>query len=99
MSLASRSALLVTGIRMAEGREDLLGVAQVRWECPHAEPEECSVGDLIYWIERSKGKAYVRQPNGSRGPRLQVVEGPTRRYIRSSPAEDGHDILLTLPRF
>lgn len=99
MSLASRSALFVTGIRMAEGREDLLGVARVRWECPHAEPEECSVGDLIYWIQRSRGSAYVQVPNGGRGPRLQVVEGPTRRYIRSGPAEDGHDILLRLPRF
>jgi hypothetical protein len=99
MSLASHSALLVTGIRMAEGRDDLLGLDRVRWECPQDEPEESSIGDLIYWIEHHKVRAYVRQPNGSRGPRLEVVDGPTRRYLRSRPAGDGHDILLSLPRF
>jgi hypothetical protein len=98
MSLATQVVLLVTGIRFADRRDDLAGIARVRWEGNHAEPEECSVSDLIGWMIRRRGRAYVRRPDGSRGPLLEVVQEPERRYLRSGPGDDGRDFLLALPR-
>lgn len=98
MSLASHSTLVVTAIRLADGREDLPGVTGLRWEAGYGGPEECSIGDLVRWIERGHGNAYVQRPNGTRGARLQVVAGQSRQYVRSN-SDELHDTLLTLPRF
>jgi hypothetical protein len=98
MSLATQVVLQITGVRFAERRDDLAGVVRVRWEGNHAEPEECSVSDLMGWMVRRGGRAYVRRPDGSRGPKLQVVQEPERRYLCSGPGEDGRDLLLALPR-
>lgn len=98
MSLASQRMLLITAIRFAEGRDDLLDIAAVRWQ-GSAGAEECSVGDLIGWISRTDGHAYLQWPAGQRGPRIKVVNSPTRRHLASIPTDDGHDSLITLPRF
>lgn len=98
MSLATQAVLVVTGIRFAERRDDLAGITRVRWEGSHPEPEECSVSDLIGWMIRRRGRAYVRRPDGSKGPLVQVVQEPERRYLCSVPGDDGRDLLLALPR-
>lgn len=98
MSLATQVVLHVTGVRFGERRDDLAGIVRVRWEGNHAEPEECSVSDLMGWMLRQRGRAYVRRRDGSRGPAVQVVREPERRYLASAPGDDGRDLLLSLPR-
>ncbi|WP_406055536.1 hypothetical protein [Kribbella sp. NBC_00889] len=98
MSLASQSMVLVTAIRLANGHDDVDGVTTVRWE-GNAGPEESSIGDLVLWIARSRGHAYLQWPSGQRGPRLHVANHPTRRSVRSGLTADGSDGLLSLPRF
>lgn len=90
--------LLVTAIHLADRHRDLPGITAVRWH-GNAGAEECSVGDLIGWISRHEGHAYVQWPTGVRGPVLRVVEDSTGRYVQSGPADGRHDSLLTLPRF
>ncbi|GAA3113366.1 hypothetical protein JOF29_002871 [Kribbella aluminosa] len=97
MSLATQFILDITAVRMQHGRDDLRGVEAVRWESISAVREECSVGDLIWWMTRGGGRAYVRLPDGVRGPRIEVVDG-RRFHLRSGPADDGYDCLLRLPR-
>jgi hypothetical protein len=67
MSLASQPMLRITAVHLAGRRRDLTGITALRWE-GNAGPEECSVGDLIGWISRHPGHAYVQWPTGVRGP-------------------------------
>jgi hypothetical protein len=98
MSLASYPAVTVTAIAMSQERDDLRDIARVQWSAPHGELEDSSIEDVIRWLEHSAGIAYVRQPDGSRGPRIRVVAASTQRYIASNPDDEAADALLTLPR-
>jgi len=97
-SLASYPTVLITAIGLAEGREDLRGIADVQWEGSYAGSEESSVEDLIHWLDTGEGRAYVQRPDGARGRRIHVVAGESQRYIRSDPYDETRDALLSLPR-
>lgn len=98
MSLASYPAVTVTAIAMSQERDDLRGIARVQWASPHGGLEDSSIEDVILWLEHKAGIAYVGNPDGSRGPRIRVVGVNLQRYIRSNPADETADALLTLPR-
>ncbi|GAA1552307.1 hypothetical protein GCM10009789_02410 [Kribbella sancticallisti] len=98
MSLASYTALSVTAVAMSQGREDLRGIARVEWASPHGGLEESSIEDLLQWLDRTAGVAYVQEPDGSRGPRIHAVGVRPHRYIRSNPDDEAADALLMLPR-
>lgn len=97
-SLASYTRLLITAIGLVEGREDLRGIADVRWEAGFAGSEESSVEDLILWLDGGEGRAYVQRSDGSRGPQIQLVDSGSQRYIRSDSNDETLDALLSLPR-
>ncbi|GAA1718139.1 hypothetical protein GCM10009745_78630 [Kribbella yunnanensis] len=98
MSLASYPAVTVTAIAMSQERDELRGISRVQWAAPHGGLEDSSIDDVIRWIEHSAGIAYVRAPDGGRGPRIRVVDANPQRYIRSNPDDEAADALLTLPR-
>jgi len=99
MSLASYTTLSITAVGMAEGWDGLRGIATVRWECPSGDSEESSVDDLIRWLRTGGGRAYVKAPDGTRGPKVFVVGTDANRYICSNPDDETADALLQLPRF
>ena len=97
-SLASYTTLHVTAIRV-EGPVDVRNIVAVRWAGERGR-EESSVGDFISWLDHGSARAYVQQPDGSRGPRVHVDHDGIRRHLRSRPGEDGdQDALLSLPRW
>ncbi|MEV6415057.1 DUF3892 domain-containing protein [Kribbella sp. NPDC051718] len=98
MSLASYPAVTVTAVAMWQDRDDLRGIARVEWSGPHGGSEDSSIEDVIRWLDQSAGIAYVSERDGSRGPRIRVVNLNSQRYIRSNPDDETEDALLTLPR-
>jgi len=98
MSLASFAALMITAVRMAEGRDDLRGITHVRWETDYAVSEESSVEDLIHWLNSGTGRAYIRLPDGTRGARIEVAGHGSHLYLTSNPDDESLDALLTLRR-
>jgi hypothetical protein len=98
VSLASYRTVVITAINLADGRENLRGIAHLRWEGDDGAAEESSVEDFIRWLDRVEGRAYVRLPNGARGPQVDVVGAGSQRHLRSDPYDETTDALLTLPR-
>lgn len=97
VSLASYRTVLITAIALVDGGEDLRSIAGVRFEGDYGGPEESSAEDFIRWLDRVEGRAYVRQPDGTRGLQVHVVDGESQRYLRSDPHAET-DPLLFLPR-
>jgi len=98
MSLASFAALMITAVRMSEGRNDLRGITHVRWETDYAVSEESSVEDLIHWLNSGSGRAYIQLPDGTRGPHIEIAGHGRNLYITSAPDDESLDALLTLRR-
>ena len=98
MSLASFAVLMIIAIRMSDDRDDLRGITHVQWTTGYAGSEESSVQDLIHWLTTRAGRAYVRLPDGTRGPRVQVAGTGRQLYLRSHPDDESWDPLLSLPR-
>lgn len=98
VSLASYTTLYISGIRMAGG-DELENIVAVRFDGGSSGSEESSVGDLIRWLRRTDARAYVRQPDGSRGPEV-LVDHHEAGLRLCSQVDDavGLDCLLTLPR-
>ncbi|WP_157630499.1 hypothetical protein [Kribbella catacumbae] len=98
-SLASFTTLYVTAIRVVEPG-DLADITAIRWDGGDLAPEESSVADFIGWLDRGDARAFVRQPDGARGPRIVVSDSGGQRYLRSLRATaDQPDALLLLPRW
>ncbi|MGW1342692.1 hypothetical protein ACWCOV_16710 [Kribbella sp. NPDC002412] len=98
VSLASYTTLYISAIRTAGG-DGLENIVAVRFDGGSSGSEESSVGDLIRWLRRTDARAYVRQPDGSRGPEVLVDDHEGRpRLCSRVDAEAGLDCLLTLPR-
>lgn len=99
VSLASYTTLYITAIRTV-GPDSLENITAVRFDGGHTGAEESSVGDLIRWLGRSDVRAYVRRPDGGRGPEVLVDHSDGRPCLRSRVDDDqGLDCLLTLPRW
>ena len=98
-SLASFTTLYVTAIRV-DGPNDLKNIAALRLDGELLGTEESSVADFIAWLDRGHGRAFVRQPDGGRGPRVHVEYDGERRYVSSRSEDwDQEDALLRLPRW
>lgn len=98
MSLASYATVAITAVRMAQGRDDLHGITHVQWEGASGQSEESSVEDLIRWLDRSGGRAYIQGPDGVRGSRLHVASHGPHRYICGDSDVEATAPLLSLPR-
>lgn len=98
VSLASYTTLYITAVRTA-GADRVENITAVQFDGGYTGSEESSVGDLIRWLGRSDVRAYVRRPDGSRGPEVVVDDHEDQPCLRSRVDEDaGRDCLLTLPR-
>jgi hypothetical protein len=98
MSLASSHTVFVTAIRLEPGREDVCGITAVRWCRPDGgRSEETSPADLGLWLMAGRTRAFVKWPDGRRGPELRALRCPDLCVACGPDAQD--DPLLTLPRF
>ena len=97
VSLASYTTLYITAIRTV-GADSLENITAVQFDGGYTGAEESSVGDLVRRLGRNDVRAYVRRPDGSRGPEVVVDDHDGRPCLRSRlDEEQGRDCLLTLP--